>query len=201
MLDDPSWHGFVTLHAWICQLHVDLNRFALPGIREQAASEVKTALPTAFIKQCERQAVAWAISFSNFWESLQHLVRRRPPGPGRLLIIDFPLTVCVLQVTKVLLIAKQHRLCHDLTESSAPLATEAVDDDTIDKLIRSNIDILDDVAMYIPRIGELVSDFPVSSHAFYLIMECSQKRSRPPSRITPTIPRINPTSPLLAYLR
>ncbi len=38
-----DWGAFFMLHTWMFQVHIDLYRFALPGIREQATAELLAA--------------------------------------------------------------------------------------------------------------------------------------------------------------
>lgn len=100
--DGPS---FIMLHSLFWILHVDLYRFTIPGIREEANPELSKQLPWDFVHKSQRQAVGYAVSLARLWRKLQGIVAKRPPGNGteKLLTVDrkyhtFLLRIPVFQV-------------------------------------------------------------------------------------------------------
>lgn len=94
--DLPECSSFFILHSTYWELHIDLYRFSVPGLREAMASEVERGLPRDFVVQSQKQAVGYAVCLSRFWESVQEIVAERPyvDGTERLITIDFPV-VCL----------------------------------------------------------------------------------------------------------
>lgn len=144
---------------WICQLHIDLYRFTLPGIREQAGPELLRSLPKAFVEYTRNEAIGWAVSLAQFWETLQDVVRRRSPASVSLLAADFMVAACCVQCTKILCSAKKYRLFSAVGErSSAPLRRhDVIDTFSLAALIQSNIDLLDQFASFVPQVDQIVS--------------------------------------------
>lgn len=162
--------SFVMLHTMFWLLHVDLYRFSIPGIREEATPELSRQLPQEFVLKSQKQAVGYAVSLARFWRTLQGHVAKRPPGDGteKLVSVDQSLAIYVTQTTKVLLAARKHQLYSDLEESTAPLVRqELVDDAALEALIESNMEMYAPFAYFFPRIYEIVrSSF---FHSFQLI--------------------------------
>lgn len=90
--DLPECSSFFILHSTYWELHIDLYRFSVPGLREAMASEVERGLPREFVVQSQKQAVGYAVCLSRFWEYVQEIVAKRPyvDGTERLITIDFP---------------------------------------------------------------------------------------------------------------
>lgn len=154
--DGPS---FIMLHSLFWILHVDLYRFTIPGIREEANPELSRQLPRDFVLKSQRQAVGYAVSLARFWRTLQGIVAKRPPGDGteRLLTVDQMFAIHVIQPTKILLAARQHHLFDGLEDSTAPLVRqEPVDDAALAALVESNMQLIPPFARFFPRILEIV---------------------------------------------
>ncbi|PSR83637.1 hypothetical protein BD289DRAFT_279527 [Coniella lustricola] len=146
--------SFVMMYTVFWELYIDLYRFSIPGLREEASAEFAKQLPPDFVEKSQKQAVGYAVSLSQFWRSAQAVVLSRPwvNGRERLLTVDQTLILHVIQVTKVLLAARQHHLYDNLEElSSAPsVVKEVVNDDTLMALIQSNLKIFDAFAVFFP---------------------------------------------------
>lgn len=151
--------SFVMLHTIFWLLHVDLYRFSIPGIREEATPELSRQLPQEFVLKSQKQAVGYAVSLARFWRTLQDLVAKRPPGDGteRLVSVDLGLAIYVTQSTKILLAARKHQLFNSLEDSTAPLVRqEPVDDAALEALIESNMQMYTPFSYFFPRINEIV---------------------------------------------
>lgn len=145
----PECGSYVMLYTFFCELHIDLYRFSVPGLREEADPEILSHLPVEFVEKSKIQAVGYAVSLSRFWRSMKELVDQRPADDGteRMLTADVTLvclplvlskscpygkgmdclinadldcqTVSIIQCTKVLLAARKHRLFTHLEEGSS----------------------------------------------------------------------------------
>ncbi|KAJ2896128.1 hypothetical protein MKZ38_005852 [Zalerion maritima] len=144
--------SFVMLHTWIGHLYVDLYRFSLPDIREQASPELLRNLPPEFVSKSQKQAVAHAIGLSKLWEHMFHLLSSS--SSSLLLSTDYMVAVCIFHTTQILFSARKHMLYTNLNENStAPLwRDESVDDSVIDRLVQSNMAVMRPMADIIPRI-------------------------------------------------
>jgi hypothetical protein len=154
----PNKNGFIMVHSWISQLHIDLYRFTMPGLREQANPDFLRKLPKEFTIKAQKQAVAHAITLGRLWETVRFEVARQrhessPPVSG-----DYMLHIMVTQVVKVLLISIQHQLYHDLSmHTSAPLwRNDKVDDESVHLLIDSSLEMLRPWASIAPSIQTVV---------------------------------------------
>lgn len=158
-LDLPEGPSFIMLHSLFWILHVDLYRFTIPGIREEANPELSRQLPRDFVLKSQRQAVGYAVSLARFWRTLQDMVAKRLPGDGteRLLTVDQMFAIHVIQPTKILLAARQHHLFDNLEDSTAPLVRqEPVNDAVLAALVDSNMQLIPPFARFFPRIMEIV---------------------------------------------
>lgn len=155
----PEWSTYFMVHTWIFQLHLDLYRFSLPGIREQASSDLLQAIPPDFLSKCRCQAIAFAITLARFWESSQRVMAHRPQKSYTILTADFAIGICVIQCTKILLIARQYRMFFDLQAHSTvpPFRNEVVDDVVLASLIDSNISVMDHLQRFMVKIRNMVS--------------------------------------------
>ncbi|KAJ4418872.1 hypothetical protein N0V82_005319 [Gnomoniopsis sp. IMI 355080] len=151
----PDCASFVMIYTMFCELHIDLYRFSIPGLREEADPEIARQLPQDFVEKSRNQAVGYAVSLSRFWQSMQVHVSKRPADDGteKLLSYDTTLILSIVQSTKVLLAARKHLLFSHLGEgSSAPLVRESpVTDDCLATLIQSNMGLFDAYSHFIPR--------------------------------------------------
>lgn len=159
-LNSPEGPSFIMLHSLFWILHIDLYRFTIRGIREEANPELLDKLPDEFIYKSRRQVVGYAVSLARFWRNLQDIVARRPPGNGteKLLTVDQMFAIYVVQPTKMLLVARKHRLFDNLDFSTAPLVRqEPVDDAALAALVQSNMRLISPFARFFPRILDIVS--------------------------------------------
>lgn len=78
----PDCGSLVMMYTLFCELHIDLYRFSIPGLREEADPEIARQLPRDFVEHSQNQAVGYAVSLSRFWQSMQEHVSRRSPDDG-----------------------------------------------------------------------------------------------------------------------
>lgn len=176
-VNSPESASFIMLHTLFWMLHVDLYRFSIPGIREEAAPELSRQLPNEFVLKSQKQAVGYAVSLARFWRTLQVHVAKRPPGDGteKLLTVDQTLAMYVAQPTKILLAARQHHLFFGLEDSTAPLVRqEPVDDAALEALIESNMQLFTPFSYFFPRLNEIVGSSEFLSVGSHCSREFSQ---------------------------
>ncbi|OIW33995.1 hypothetical protein CONLIGDRAFT_204728 [Coniochaeta ligniaria NRRL 30616] len=156
----PEWSTYFMVHTWMFQLHLDLYRFSLPGIREQATGDLLQVLPPDFLAKCHFQAIAFAITLARFWESCRRVMAQHPQGRYAIITADFTIGICVIQCTKVLLITRQYKMFFDLQANSTvpPFRNEVVDDAVLAGLINSNIELLDHLQILMPKIRDMSRD-------------------------------------------
>ena len=148
--------GFVTIHTWFCQLHIDLYRFTIPGIREQGSIDLLRKLPSDFIAKCRRQAVAHAICFATLCDRIQNEVERHPRRPGRSnLAADHLICITVSQAAKMLLAAMQHELYRDVTKHAtvALVAEDPPNHDAMRKLVGALLRVLKPQVHLLPGVA------------------------------------------------
>jgi len=196
-LGTTEWPSFVLTHTWLSQLHMELNRFSVPGTRDQAAADVRARLPADFVRKAAEEAIGWAISLAQFWASLRRLLADRPPGSAaaRLLAADLALATCGVQSCRVLTAARQAALYPRLqSRCTAPLHSETVvGEATYAALVESNVAVLQDLAVYLPHASHIVRSLavflpsapPPSADASFLL---SRHHSTPSA-----VPNTNPT--------
>ncbi|KAK3940478.1 hypothetical protein QBC46DRAFT_434535 [Diplogelasinospora grovesii] len=156
-----DWPAFLMLHTWIFQLHVDLYRFALPGIRERATDELFHVLPQDFLVRAQFQAIAFAVVLARFWETALDLMAHQPYSALiDLVAADHILPTCVIQSTKILLVARQYQRLFDLRSNSTvpPFRNEAVNDAALATLVESNMALLDTYCRVMPKVDEMARD-------------------------------------------
>ncbi|PHH69229.1 hypothetical protein CDD82_7905 [Ophiocordyceps australis] len=118
----PERLGYVFLHCHLAGSHIDLYRFFLPGQREKVPIEVLRKLPREFLARSQKQAVAHSMSFGRFCDAIQHEVSQIKDTGKLELAGDYSTIQLGTSCVRVLLVAIQHRLFHDITEeSTAPL--------------------------------------------------------------------------------
>lgn len=95
-INSPQCSSFFILHSTYWELHIDLYRFSIPGLREAMAPEVERGLPPDFVVKSQKQAVGYAVCLSRFWQFIQDIALQRPyvDGTERLITVDFPV-VCL----------------------------------------------------------------------------------------------------------
>jgi hypothetical protein len=131
--------GFVFLHAHLLACHIDLYRFALPGMLDKAQAEVFLKLPQDFLIKSQKQAVAHALCLARFCDAVLKEFRKQPRTGRIQFAADCTIPFTVTQCLRVLLVALQYNLFHDLSEyTSAPSwRNEPADEASIHNLIDS----------------------------------------------------------------
>lgn len=89
----PDCGSFVMMYTMFCELHIDLYRFSIPGLREEADPEIARQLPRDFVKMSQNQAVGYAVSLSRFWQSMQEHVSKRPADDGTEKLLSYDTTL------------------------------------------------------------------------------------------------------------
>lgn len=150
----PESGSFIMLWTTFWGLYIELYLFSIPGLREEANPELTRQLPITFVIKSQKQAVAYAISLSQFWRSVQDIVAKRSivDGTERLYTVDQTLIINIIRSTKVLLAAREHQLYEGVQEdSTAPLIPQhPVTDDFLEALIRSNMGLFEQFEHYYP---------------------------------------------------
>jgi hypothetical protein len=114
--------GFVYFHTHLSVSHIDLYRFALPGILDSSRNNILRKLPLDFIEKSRKQAVAHALVTGRFCVAVQNEIERLPDTGHLKLAGDCTISHMVTQSLRVFLIAMQHNIYDNLTEgTSAPL--------------------------------------------------------------------------------
>lgn len=159
----PESGSFIMLWTNFWGLYIELYLFSIPGLREEAHPELTRKLPANFVIKSQKQAVAYAISLSQFWRSVQDIVakRRVVDGTERLYTVDQTLIINIIRSTKVLLAAREHKsLINGVQEdSTAPLIPQgSLTDEFLEGLIKSNMGLFEQFEHYYPvTIERLVS--------------------------------------------
>lgn len=78
----PDCGSLVMMYTIFCELHIDLYRFSIPGLREEADPEIARQLPQEFVEHSQIQAVGYAVSLSRFWRFMKVHVDKRPADDG-----------------------------------------------------------------------------------------------------------------------
>jgi hypothetical protein len=114
--------GYVYFHTHLSVAHIDLYRFALPGILDSTRNNILRKLPHDFIEKSRKQAVAHALVTGRFCVAAQNEIERLPDNGQLKLAGDPTISHMVTQSLRVFLIAMQHNIYDNLTEgTSAPL--------------------------------------------------------------------------------
>jgi hypothetical protein len=114
--------GFVYFHTHLSVSHIDLYRFALPGILDSSRNNILRRLPQAFIDMARKQAVAHALCTGRFCVAIQDVVDRLPSNGRLRLAGDCTISHMVTQTLRVFLIAMQHKIYDNITDNTtAPL--------------------------------------------------------------------------------
>lgn len=91
-LRSPQCATFFILHSAFWELHMDLHRFSIPGLREEMNPGLEQQLPREFVQQSRREAVGYAVCLARFWECVQKMAFSKPylDGTEWLVKVDFP---------------------------------------------------------------------------------------------------------------
>jgi hypothetical protein len=155
----PVWTPFVMFHTWYYCLHSDLHRFALPDMRESATAETLRLLREDFLSKCRAQAVAYSISQARFWQTLRRKVAHRGAGIENMIVLDVMALPCLIQVIKILLVARKHGFWVNVEKNSpAPLRNDSkpIDGPEIQELLECTLQCLQDFLLIKPDITALV---------------------------------------------
>jgi hypothetical protein len=158
-MTSPERSGYVFLQTHLLACHIDLYRFALPGLRDPKSIDFLQKLPREFIIKSQKQAVAHAICQARFCDAIQKEVDKQP---GLTHIAgDCTIVHMSTQCLRVLLIAIQYGLYRDLTDhTTAPLwRNEPADEAHIRGLINSLFRISDPWTEILPIAGVAVRIF------------------------------------------
>jgi hypothetical protein len=158
----PTQTAYIMYHTWQLTLNIDLNRFALPELREQAAPAVLAALSGDFLRSCGMQAIAYSISMARLWQALRRKVANRPPGIESLVVADWMAPACLIQAIKVLLVARKYCLWAGVAEASpAPLRDKdrPIDGAEVQELLECTLDCLRDFLLIKPDLTSWVCVF------------------------------------------
>lgn len=122
----PERSSYTFLHSRISAGHIELYRFALPGILPPGRDHVLHRLPDEFVSRCRKQAVGHALCLGRLFTCIQdeadkHQARGAGSG-GVFLAGDCSLPQIAGLALRVLLVAIECRIYDDLTEgSTSPL--------------------------------------------------------------------------------
>lgn len=132
----PERAGYVWLHSHVGVAHIDLYRFALPGFEESISDKINH-LPPEFVRQSQRQAVAHALSVARFINGVYDACKNQPSSTTVRLYGDYSMTHMSTQALRVLLVALQYDLFHDLAAytTAPPWANAKADKDELHRLI------------------------------------------------------------------
>lgn len=118
----PERSGYVFLHTHLSVGHIELYRFALPGILDPKKNNLLRRLPQDFVKRAKKQAVAHALCTGRFCVAIQKEAERLAKAGKPCLAGDATIPHLVTESLRVFLIAMQHRMYENLTEdTTAPL--------------------------------------------------------------------------------
>ena len=106
-------NGYIYLHSHIGVSHVDLYRFALPGVHG-TAPDLLQRLPREFVLSSQKQAVAHSISVATFCDVVRREHEKHPSLLPIRLTGDYSITHMCTQAIRVLVVALCHDLYHDL---------------------------------------------------------------------------------------
>lgn len=109
----PERMGYVFLHSHVGVAHIDLYSFALPQLRE-SSPELLRKLPKEFVIQSQRQAVAHSLSVARFIVAVHDGFSKSPGYKSHGLAGDYSVTHMTTRAIRVLLVALEHDLYHDI---------------------------------------------------------------------------------------
>ena len=114
--------GYVYLQTRLRVAHIELYRFALPGIIDPMKNDIVRKLPLDFAEACKKQAVAHALCTGRFFMAIVDEVAKHPFRGKLNLVGDCTSAYMSTQCLRVLLIAIEHGIYENLNEqTTAPL--------------------------------------------------------------------------------
>jgi hypothetical protein len=138
-LHRPDRAAYITLHTWFGITHIELYRFALSHLRDPTAPTYCPDVPREFMLSSRQQAVAYAVSLAQLWKHHIDMVLECSVPEKGLVTIDWMVGAWFVEVATILLMARKHRLWHNLVQgSSAYLCRrKPIDDDLLASLLSS----------------------------------------------------------------
>lgn len=125
-MSSPDRLGYVWLHNHVGVSHIDLYRFALPGI-EDFSPEYLAKLPAEFVAMSRKQAVAHGLSVARFIRGVYEASKREPSTISVKLIGDYSICHMSTQALRVILIALQYDLYINIQDcTTAPPWSNAI---------------------------------------------------------------------------
>ncbi|CAI6092085.1 unnamed protein product, partial [Clonostachys chloroleuca] len=114
--------GYVYFHTHLSVGHIDLYRFALPGILDSTKNDILRRLPPDFVQRARKQVVAHALCTGRFCVAIQDEMDRLAKCGITGFAGDATIAHMATQSLRVFLVAMQHEIYDDLTEgTTAPL--------------------------------------------------------------------------------
>ncbi|KAI6783882.1 putative transcriptional regulatory protein-like protein [Emericellopsis cladophorae] len=137
----PEKVGYVYLHTHLSVGHIDLYRFALPGIIDPKKNDIVQRLPKDFVERSKKQAIAHALCSGRFCIAIQKEAEKHPYTGKGPVAGDCTIPHMATQTLRVLLLAIQHRIYDNLTQdTTAPLwRFEDPDEKYIRRLIEDGL--------------------------------------------------------------
>lgn len=113
----PERVGYIWLHLHVGVAHIDLYRFALPGV-EQSLLDKARHLPPDFVQQSQRQVVAHALLVARFVNSVYEASKDQPSSSVIRLYGDYSISHMSTHALQVLLVALQYDIFHDIAANT-----------------------------------------------------------------------------------
>lgn len=90
-VNSPQCATFFILQSMFWELHIDLYRFSIPGLREEIDASIKQQLPLDWVRLSQKHAIGFAVCLSRFWRCVQEIVSERSyiDGNEKLITVDF----------------------------------------------------------------------------------------------------------------
>ncbi|KAI0168418.1 hypothetical protein BJ166DRAFT_256381 [Pestalotiopsis sp. NC0098] len=166
----PNRPSFTMLHTWYCQTHIELYSFSLHALKR---SNGQDHVPwdfflrsnQDFLLRSQQQAVSYAICLAQTWEYSLQNIKRCPSATLRsgLVTVDWMVGACAVDVVEVLLTARKYKLYNNLRgNTSAQMCyLKPIDDSLLSGLISNIVSLVNDLAMYLPRVehyGNVIHD-------------------------------------------
>ncbi|ETS76310.1 hypothetical protein PFICI_11697 [Pestalotiopsis fici W106-1] len=157
----PDRPSYTMLHTWYCQTHIELYSFSLHALKKSTPQD---SIPwdfflrsnQDFLFRSQQQAVSYAICLSQTWEYSLQNIKRNPSATLKsgLVTVDWMVGACAVDVVEVLLTARRYKLYENLRgNTSAQMCySKPVDDSLLAGLISKIVMLVNDLAMFLPRV-------------------------------------------------
>lgn len=114
--------GYVYLQVHLRVAHIELYRFALPGVIDPSKNDIVRKLPLDFVEICKKQAVAHALCTGRFFMAIVDEVKKHPSRGKLNLVGDCTTAQMSGHCLRVLFVAIEHGIMEGLDEqTTAPL--------------------------------------------------------------------------------